>query len=71
MGFLAPATGLFVGGAGGVGFALTADAAAVTACCVGLILPLTAAEAAEGTARGGAVAGGGGGGARACSISST
>ena len=60
-GFLPPATGLFAGGAGGVGFALAAA-------CWGSAWPL---NAADGTGRAGAAGGGGGGGPRCCSISST
>ena len=69
-GFLAPATGLFTGGAGGVGFARTAGAGD------GLrSLPLVTGVADNaGVGRAGATGGGGGGGGGArlcCSISST
>lgn len=65
-GFRAAGTGLFAGGAGGVGFALP-----ITGGVPGLVCPF--ATTGMGTPRGGAAGGGGGGGgaARACSISST
>jgi hypothetical protein len=67
-GFLAPATGLFTGGAGGVGLARTAGAGD------GLrAVPFVIGVAARAdVGRAGATGGGGGGGGRAwCSISST
>lgn len=67
-GFLAPAAGLFTGGAGGVGLARIAGAGDGFRC-----VPFVSGVAAKaGVARAGAAGGGGGGGgARACSISST
>jgi hypothetical protein len=67
-GFLAPAAGLFTGGAGGVGLARTAGAGDVLRS-----VPFVSDVAANaGVGRAGATGGGGGGGARACcSISST
>lgn len=71
-GFLAPAAGLFTGGAGGVGLARTAGAGDGFRCVPFVSGVAAKAGVARAGAAGGGGGGGGGGGARACcSISST